>query len=138
MFQIARVELGDWLDTLEELDLKLFPDCKPYPKEFSHWWLAFHEGEPVGFSGLHIYKDCGTAFLCRAGVIKQYRGHGLQKRMIRVRDAYARKSGVNRIISYVAYGNVASANSLISCGYKLYIPKWEWGVGGCYYFQKIL
>lgn len=106
----------------------------------SYWWYAYHKGIAIGYSGLLYYPWLKepAAFLYRTGVSKDYRGFGLQKRFIKVRERQALKDGYNRIISYTSYDNLASANSLISCGYKLYMPPTTWGVKNALYFQKYL
>ena len=53
-------------------------------------------------------------------------GHGLQRRLIRIRVQKARKIGKRRVISYTM-GNARSGNNLIACGFRLYNPEncWE-------------
>jgi GNAT superfamily N-acetyltransferase len=106
----------------------------------ANWWFVYHKGIAVGFTGLlyYPYLKQPAAFLYRSGVLKDYRGYGLQKRFIRVRERQSLKDGYNRIITYTSYDNYPSANSLISCGYKLYRPPTDWGVKNAYYFEKKL
>jgi RimJ/RimL family protein N-acetyltransferase len=93
----------------------------------------------VAFCGLYQYPtDPSTAFLALCGVIKDYRGYGLQKRMIRVRMQKAKQLGVTRVITYTSHDNAASANSLISSGFRLYVPRWEWGIRNGNYFRKFV
>jgi GNAT superfamily N-acetyltransferase len=102
------------------------------------WWLAMDGGVVAGFCGLRIYREAKCAFLCLSGVSPGYRGLGLQRRMIRVRERLARKCRCERIITYTSPDNYWSANNLIRCGYTLYNPRWEWGVAHAYYFRKFL
>ena len=60
-------------------------------------------------------------YLYRAGVMPEHRGKGLKCRMIRVREAQARRNGYVACVTDVT-DNIPSANSLIKCGYKLYRP----------------
>lgn len=91
------------------------------------WWLAFEDREPVAFAGVHPSKRfLDTVYLCRAGVAEQARGFGLQKKLIYVREAWARKEGYVWVVTDSAVDNPASSNSLINCGYKLFIPKKKW------------
>jgi len=103
----------------------------------SHWWLAFDDGAPCGFCAVTIYDDeQKTAFLSLAGVLHSARGNGLQRRMIDKRVALAKEQGCGRVISYTSLDNIISANNLIKCGFKLYQPRWEWGVENAMYFEK--
>lgn len=121
----ARVTIRecDDLDLIQELDRTIFPTTPALTDEElagSTWWVARMGGEPVAFAGLRIEDDGRKAILLRAGVLKQARGARLQRRLIRAREAYARRAGVPRLYTYVwAYG-LASMNSLIACGYRPY------------------
>jgi GNAT superfamily N-acetyltransferase len=81
-------------------------------------------------------QNAGLAFLCRVGVDRAHRGHGLQKRLIRARELAARRAGIKQLVTYCVPWNEASANNLIACGYRLYRPASRWGGAGCIYFQK--
>jgi RimJ/RimL family protein N-acetyltransferase len=105
------------------------------------WWVALDGTKPIGFCSLTPWKDHGSLFLSLAGVISGYRGHGLQRRMIRQRERKAlggRFPWVERIVSYTSPDNVWSANNLIHCGYRLYAPAYEWGVENAIYFRKVI
>jgi predicted acetyltransferase len=104
--------------------------CLPYDKTFDfahgYWWIATKDGVDCGFAGL-IYSpwwsDCG--YLIRCGVVPDHRGQGLQKKLIRVRIRQAKALGLKWLITST-YDNPASANSLISCGFKMFNPSKPW------------
>lgn len=123
---------------LNKIDKQLFDGSPLALKEGSYWWLAYCGKEVVGFAGLTYYPHLSSAFLSRVGVLAEYRGLGLQRKFIRVRERQAVKDGYLRVVSYTSYDNVASANNLIRCGYKLYIPKFYWGVRNALYLEKTL
>ena len=52
----------------------------------------------------------------------------------------ARKHGFNELVTYVMAYNLASANNLIRCGFKLYRPAQPelWGGKTALYFRKTL
>jgi GNAT superfamily N-acetyltransferase len=104
----------------------------------SIWWLAWDECHdlPVGFCGTTYYPERCSAFLCLSGVVPAFRGRGLQRRFVRVRERAAVRDGYHRMISYTTTDNVWSANNLIRCGYKMYVPQFQWGVQGAAYFEK--
>lgn len=128
----------DVRELLNELDRELFTDRTPCPKDDSYWWFAFYKGDVIGFAGMHYYPNLNSAFLARVGVLSGYRGLGLQKKFIKLRERQAAKDGYSRIVTYTSYDNIHSANNLISCGYKLYVPRFEYGVKNALYFIKTL
>jgi GNAT superfamily N-acetyltransferase len=123
---------------LNQIDKRLFDDSPLAMKEGSYWWLAYCGKEVVGFAGLTYYPQLSSAFLSRVGVLPEYRGLGLQRRFIKARERQSVKDGYFRIVSYTSYDNVASANNLIKCGYRLYIPKFYWGVRNALYLLREL
>lgn len=109
------------------------------PVENNYWWLAFDGAVPVGFASLYHYRtNRESAFLSLCGVLNTHRGHRLQRRFVRARVAKARQLGIKRVISYTSSDNAPSANNLIECGFRVYVPRWEWGVKNAIYFRKHL
>lgn len=125
-------------DMLNAIDLEIFNCDDPYEKKGCYWWVAYHKGMPAGFAGLKLHKPENAGFLCRAGVLTRYRGHGLQRSFIKVRTQKANLIGLDSLITYVSYDNVISGNNLIKCGFKLYMPEYLWGVENALYFYKDL
>lgn len=117
-----------------------FPNLKEHELEGvnCYWWLAYHEGEPVAFSGLvpsRLYKNAG--YLKRSGVVPEHRGNGLQLRFFRVREAKARKVGWEMIVSETTE-TVYSANNFIRAGYQLFEPSERWAFNHSLYWRKFL
>lgn len=131
-----------YLQIISQLDKKCFAGDHPVSLKDTFWWIAYNEvGNPIGFSGLKLCRrkeNKGMGYFSRAGVLKSYRGHGTQKKMIRARLKKAREFGLTHCVTYVKGFNLASANSLISCGFKLYNPHYKWGGKAALYFQKCL
>jgi GNAT superfamily N-acetyltransferase len=125
------------LQLIAELDRLCFPDDEPYPVEGAQWWLALGPGGvPLGYAGAKVMPLDRHTYLCRAGVLPQARGRGLQRRLIRTRLAWARKVGAVGCYTYTI-ANPASANSLISCGFRAFEPKWRWGGNSaCYWIRR--
>lgn len=109
------------------LQKKCLPSDKPCPVDHGHWWIAYTETDiPVGFAGLvRSSRWWDTGYLCRAGVVPNYTGNGIQKKLIRVRVLKAKKLNWNWLITDTT-ANPASSNSLISEGFKLYEPSMPW------------
>ena len=114
------------------------PHDEPYDTNFGSWWIVTEDGRDVGFAGLVrtvTWTDCG--YLCRAGVVPAYRGQGLQKKLVYVRIRQAKSLGWKWLITDTT-DNPASANSLISCGFKLFKPTKPWGFKNTLYWRKKL
>jgi GNAT superfamily N-acetyltransferase len=134
--KIIRVEpKGAKVALLDFLDLSTLPGDEVYEKAGSIWWIAYDGKTPVAYAGIKRWGST-MAFLCRAGVLKEYRGRGLHAKLIRVREAWARRAGIKHLITYTAPFNLKSANNLIRAGYGLYKPEEEWGVEHALYFWK--
>lgn len=123
---------------LRHLHRVCFPlDAQP-EWEIGHWWLIMKDSSPAAFAG--IQPSCqwlDTMYMVRAGVAPAYQGQGLQKRLIRIRERFARKQGMNWLITST-YANMRSANNLISCGFRIFEPTLEWGAEGTIYWSKQL
>jgi GNAT superfamily N-acetyltransferase len=72
-----------------------------------------------------------------AGVHEEYRGRGLQKRLIRARVRHAKRIGWKYAITYTI-DNPPSENSLIGCGFKRYAPADPYVKGTANYWRKLL
>jgi len=111
---------------LSVLQKKCLPYDKPYDTNHGYWWIATQDGVDCAFAGLICspwWSDCG--YLIRCGVVPDHRGQGLQKKFIRVRIRQAKTLKMNWVITST-YDNPASANSLISCGFKMFNPTKPW------------
>lgn len=133
---------GELSDELKKkilaLDRVLFESSSSPDTNYSNWWGAFYDGQLVGYASSIYYPYLNSCYLSRVGVMSGYRGFGLQKRFIRAREKRAKKDNYYRMVTYTSYDNIISANNLISCGYKLYVPKLFYGVRNALYFQKTL
>jgi predicted acetyltransferase len=120
---------------LSLLHKKCLPYDKSYDTNHGYWWIATKDGLDIGFAGL-IYSpwwsDCG--YLIRCGVLPNHRGQGLQKKFIRVRIRQAKALKMNWLVTST-YDNPASANSLISCGFKLFNPSKPWMAKNTLYWR---
>lgn len=123
---------------VEDLQRTIF-DTVHEPIANSYWWIALDEGIPVAFCALHHYRNRpDTAFMALCGVAKSHRGLGLQRRLIKVRVRKSIQLGISRIISYTTNDNAPSANNLIAHGFKVYVPRYEWGIKNAIYFRRTL
>lgn len=117
----------------------ILPEDVPTSVDEGLWWFAFEGEALLAFCGLYVrhQDDPMVAFLCRAGVYKEYQGHGIQKSLIRTRVAKAKALGLHSVVTDT-YNNPASANNLIACGFKTYMPEAPWRADGAVYWRKVL
>jgi len=123
------------------LDKILFSEDQPVDPDAGWWWLIRHNGKPVAFGGMRACKEScnkGLAYMIRSGVLTKHRGKGLQKSLIKARIAMARRHGFKQVVTYVLDWNLASANSLIACGFRLYTPATKYAGAKAFYFRKKL
>lgn len=136
-----RIQREDTPLAVLPLDQECFPSDHRPVLENSLWWVVWRGKEPVGYAGLRVCQSAqnkGLGFLSRAGVVAKHRGRGLQKRLIRAREAEARGLGLNELITYVAHWNCPSINSLVACGYRFYRPATKWAGSSSLYLRKAL
>ena len=137
-FKIRKIDLRNSADVnvIMFLQRKILPSDTPYKLDHGHWWIAYAEcGKPVGFGGVvRSIRFNDTGYLCRAGVLDAFTGHGLQRRLIDVRLRKAKELGWNWVITDTT-NNPASANSLINAGFKLYEPSAPWSFKNALYWK---
>ncbi|MGX9389635.1 GNAT family N-acetyltransferase [Nitrobacteraceae bacterium UC4449_H16] len=138
VYRIVEVDGSDEEDTLQELHELSFKDTAAQPDYSNgYWWIAYSGSEPVAFAGI-TQSTMGPlhGYMKRAGVLPEHRGYGLQRRLIRVRLAKAKRLGWKTVITDTT-NNVSSANSLIKAGFKLFTPKpWAWSTS-LYWYRYI-
>jgi len=105
-------------------------------EETDDFWLIYEGKSIAGYCANRYYTNPFVCFMSGCGILPDYRGNGLQKRAIRVREQAAKKLGYNRIVTYTLKDNIWSANNFIRSGYKLYIPKYFYGSPNSLYFYK--
>lgn len=135
---ITRVDISreDVWNRIRALHEKCFPHDNPYPPRDvgGAWWIVRANGKEVAFAGVTSGSSPNTAYLCRCGVLSEYRGWGIQKKLIRVRVRYARRAGYHTVVTDTRH-NPPSANSLISCKFKCYSPANPWATKDAIYWR---
>ena len=116
--------------TVAALNQLLFPEDELDGPGNQHWLVRDDDGEAVGFcSARPSHSETDAVFLSRAGLLPAARRKGLHRRMIEVRERWARKQGFHRVITYVHATNVPSLRGLLSAGYAPYEPYWRDSLG---------
>ena len=137
IFSFGNILDRETYEQLRELDYNN-PNFKGCGDEFQfnrEWWVMLDEGEIVAYCG-SIYSK-GICIFNRAWVKKSHRGQGIQRRMIRTR-LKAASTFCHIAITYTTLDNFPSANNLINCGFRLYLPEYSYGGSDKLYYQKLL
>lgn len=120
------------------LQLECLPHDDPADTSTGHWWVAYENGNPAAFGGLVAsQRDTHGGYLCRAGVLPQYRGFGLQRKLISVRVRKARSLGM-RTLYTDTFCNPQSSNNLIAAGFRMYDPRIKYGLPHASYWRRDL
>ena len=123
---------------LERMQKVCLPHDDPVFPKNSVWWVGYDGKQPVAFCVLSpSSRWADTAYLARSGVLYYWRGQGLQKRMIRIREKHARARGYTWLISDTTE-NPPSANSLARMGYQMFEPAEPWALDTSLYWRKRL
>ena len=132
-----RIRQTDDIDLIRELHTQLFPADEWPVTDKTTCWLMTLDDDPVGFCTADDLGS-GVVFMTRAGVLPVVRGGGLQRRLIRVRTAWARALGATAVITYTILQNYPSMINLLKSGFKFYTPEYEWVGSKVHYFHKQL
>jgi GNAT superfamily N-acetyltransferase len=134
VIRLSDVTRPEIADTLNKLQAQTFPGDVSFDIKKGWWWIAYEDDAPVAFAGLApVLSWMKTGYLARCGVLPEYRGRGLQQKLIRKREDHAKKLGMERVIT-TTLNNTISANNLISRGYKTYSPETAWGASDTIYW----
>jgi RimJ/RimL family protein N-acetyltransferase len=132
--KILNEELYFKLQNLDMCKVSEFYGCGNEFKQNRDWWVMLYCGEIIAYCGC-IYSE-GVCLFNRAWVRSDFRGKGIQKKMIKARIKSA-KHNSNAIVTYVTNDNPASANSLIACGFRIFTPAYQYAGKDKIYFRKI-
>lgn len=137
-FHLRQADEEDREDVLAA-DAACFPDDARPAWEGAAWWvLEAPGGEVAAYCAARpAYSTPGAAYLSRAGVLPAFRGLGLQRRLVRVRERWARAHGFYAMVTDTR-GNAASSNTLIRCGYRLWEPDAPWSYDDASYWYRVL
>jgi L-amino acid N-acyltransferase YncA len=138
-YRIVQVDtrLSEVVQLLTLLQKSCLPlDCVYKITNKGYWYVVYtQDGEAAGFAGIvPSSRWSDTMYLCRAGVVLAHRGRGLQKKFIKARVRKAKALGMNWVITDTNQ-NPASANSLISTGFKMFDPSQPWGFKTALYWK---
>src|ERR1700716_3202756 len=79
MYRIREVDGHDdeIADALADLHRLTFFSGASVPEfDWGHWWLGYHETQPVAFAGvIPSTRVINAGYFCRVGVLKSHRGN---------------------------------------------------------------
>lgn len=105
------------------------PDA-PIARKTSTHWICAVDGEPAGFASAYNYEDGGggelASFLERVGVLPEFSGLGLQRRLMRAWCAWAKRGGARYATTYTSWCNPLSYHNIQRCGFMLYDPEYRY------------
>lgn len=110
------------LNCIKRLDKIIFDQDEPFCEYEKCYWYVLKDGKRyIGFGGIYVGLNNG-GFFARAGILKKYRGRGLQKKLIMAREKLAIKLDLDFVETYTSIDNYASINSLTRNGYYIVEP----------------
>lgn len=125
-FKVTKVPLTDpYSGYIEDLHDASFPGCEPYLESRGDYWLVRDGDRYAGFAAMMCSGTEKVGYLARSGVLKPWQGQGLQRKLIKVRVAWARKRRL-RVLVTETIDNPVSANNLIEEGFRMYRPAAPW------------
>lgn len=131
-------DIAKTLHHFNSLAPELFPLLEEHHLN-GHWWFVYHEDidEPVAFAGLMDSQLHKIAYFKRCYVLPDHVGHGLQLRLMFVREVKARELGYAQIVSECA-GDSHSNPNFRRAGFEMFSPEQPWGKPGDVYWRKTL
>ena len=139
-FSSRRVEsnISSGYEQCRNLHTAIFPGEAWECRESVLWVVTEPGGYPVAYAALDLWES-GICFLSSCGVRRKARGHGLQKRLIRTREKFAKLRDKLMVVTYTTANNYPSLTNLVRCGYNPFDPEYPWvGRDGIIYYRKEL
>jgi GNAT superfamily N-acetyltransferase len=111
-------------EQIARMDAVCFPLDTPAVVAGARWLIGWDGKAPASFCAWKTIDQDGVAvgFHYRAGVMPGYRGQGLQRRMLHLREAEMRAEGLAKAVTYTDADGAASMRNLIAKGYRPYLP----------------
>jgi ribosomal protein S18 acetylase RimI-like enzyme len=109
---------------IAEMDRLCFPLDTPAVFAGAHWLIGWDGDKPAAYCAWKAVEHDGVpvGFHYRGGVLAEYRGQGLQRQMLRLREDEMRQQGLAKAVTYTDADGAASMRNLIAEGYRPYVP----------------
>lgn len=123
-------------ELIKQLNDEIFPEDKLHIDEKTVAWIVTdEEGRYAAFCTARKLIH-GILYMDRGGVLPKFRKQGLHRKLISIREKYAKKHGFRKVITYVMKDNYASLFTLIRCDYKMYTPEYKYAGDNVIYLIK--
>jgi len=125
-------------DTIRLLNSQdeLFPPLTNRHLLTGFWWLAFDEYKtPIAFAGMVPNHPHDSWYLKRCYVAPWARGHGLQRKLLRLREVKASELGIRQLVGECPAGSQSETN-FVKAEYERVDPEQKWGAPDSVYFSK--
>ena len=127
-----------YVEIVARLHFETLPKI-PFPGVWpSWWWIAWDGEKPAAFAfmcGSDRYEN--TGYFGRVGVLEEYRGQGLQRRLMRAAEKKARELGWTAMVSDTRDKPYSAAN-FERMGYVAFTPETPWDYKHSIYWRKEL
>ena len=138
-------EINEVDGILNRETLEAFNALDPYfpPLEDRHfvngfWWLVHKETDLVAFAGLVPFVPVEKyGYLKRCLVKPGHFGHGLQFRLMCVRETKARQLGFTHLVSECLEENTYSAANFRRAGFVQTFPEQPWAKDSLFWLKKL-
>ena len=109
---------------IAQMDVVCFPIDTPASFAGANWFIGWDGDRPAAYCAWKPveHDDATAGFHYRGGVLPDWRGHGLQREMFRLREAEMRERGIAKAVTYTDADGAASMRNLIAEGYRPYAP----------------
>ena len=123
MIEFRRATSREDEAAIARLDAICFPIDTPAVFAGAHWSIGWDDAKTACYCAWKtVVHDVPVGFHYRGGVLPEWRGHGLQRQMLRLREAEIRDAGLRRAVTYTDADGAASMRNLIAEGYRPYAP----------------
>jgi hypothetical protein len=130
MYRIVEVKGPDNADAIHLFNTMrpdLFKPLRDYHIRNGYWWFVFYGDDAIGFAGLISFEPFpDKGYMLRSLVMEQHRGHGLHRKLIRIREIKCRDLDFTQVVSECRADNTYSADNFARAGYRPCQPLRPW------------
>jgi GNAT superfamily N-acetyltransferase len=106
--------------------------------ERGQWFAIEHGSEWIAFAGTVPFVPFpDVAYFKRVAVLPEYRGHGLQAKLMDAVENSARLAGYRIMVSTTDIVNIHSSNNFIKRGWRLVNPEKPWEPTSLYWVKDL-
>jgi GNAT superfamily N-acetyltransferase len=123
VIEFRRAIMPDEQQLIAHLDAISFPLDTAAVLAGACWFIGWDGVSPAAFCAWKtVDHGAPVGFHYRVGVLGAWHGQGLQRQMLRLREAEMRSQGLQKAVTYTDADGAASMRNLIDEGYRPYVP----------------